>query len=62
MHHEGERHPTPSSHDLQQRIRDACCDISPQDVDVDEHAKMIAREVARAEQARSRLMSSRRSS
>jgi hypothetical protein len=45
-------------HDLIQRIRKACCDDTTRG---DEHAVRIAREVARAREAREKLMHRRAS-
>ena len=42
--------------DLVQRIRESCCDETGSRVDLDDHAERVAIEVARAKEARQKLM------
>lgn len=41
--------------DLVQRIRESCCDEPGSRVDLDDHAERVAKEVARAREARQAL-------
>jgi len=58
VHQEGERAPR-LHEDLVTRLR-AACDSTSDQVDVDKHADLVAREVARAREARAKLVSGRK--